>query len=130
MKKVILILTILLTAFVFGCSQTVKQTNQEIKATKIIEIVNNPQLYEGKEVIIDGKFGGWGNSEICLNTYNKITSRTRSDVLIYDDSGCLYLGDVEVIEGKMSTGWNNETIGKPLIVKGKIVLIEGKPILG
>jgi len=97
---------------------------------EIGEIISYPNIYEGKIVIIDGKFGGWSGDLLC--DYNNMAHRTRSDVIIYDETGCLYLtGNFEVLynEKELDPG-NNDNIDAKLKVRSEVNLLDGKPILG
>ena len=127
MKKFYLFVLSLLiiTVAISGCVQ-----NNE-KTIKIGDIISNPSAYEGKTVIISGRYGGWSDSLPC--NYSNMAMKTRSDTIVYDDTGCLYMtGDVKIIEKEENVTlnpWNNVSIGSKIKVKGVIKLIDGKPIL-
>lgn len=108
-----------------GCVQ------QEAKETpKMGDIISNPKLYEGKAVVIEGKFGGWSGSLPC--DYSNMAMKTRSDTIIYDETGCLYMtGGVEVLyKEKELDPWNKTNVGGDIKIKAVVSLIDGKPILG
>jgi len=94
----------------------------KIYQPKMIDIINNPEKYENKTVIMAVHPGGWG----C--PYGKATpipdGFSRSATMIYDDTGCLY-GDGNILVGKVLSpkvhriyAPGNETI----VIKGKIKL--------
>lgn len=126
MKNILTILIISLSLLI-SCEKegTTAKENPTIE-----EIISNPELYEGKTVIIDGKFGGWSGNLPC--DYENMVIRTRSDVIIYDETGCLYMtGDFEVLykEKELDPG-DKDNIGANLKIKAIVSLLEGKPILG
>ena len=96
----------------------------------IDEIIIHSSEYAGHVVIVDGYFGGWQIYSIC-NT-DEIRPRTRSDILIYDSTGCIYLtGDYEVLQNENELNpMNGECYGAKLKVKALVSIIEEKPILG
>jgi len=123
------ILTILIISLSLLISCEKEGTTAKENPT-IEEIISNPELYEGKTVIIDGKFGGWSGNLPC--DYENMVIRTRSDVIIYDETGCLYMtGDFEVLykEKELDPG-DKDNIGANLKIKAIVSLLEGKPILG
>jgi len=124
----VLIFFIILGIFLILVNSFLKEKPKE--SPKIGEIVSNPKLYEGKVVILDGKYGGWSGNLPC--DYGKLALETKSDVIIYDETGCIYMtGKVEILyhEGPLNP-WSKESIGKRIKVRGKVKLINGKPILG
>jgi hypothetical protein len=128
MQKTIFLLGLLLIGvFLFGCLQ-------ETVGTHILgDIISNPSLYSGKTVIIEGKFGGWGGNYACNN---EAVLYTKSDSIIYDDSGCLYMvarasSGIEVLyKEKELDPMDQSNIGGNITIKAVVSLIDGKPILG
>jgi hypothetical protein len=127
MKNSIWTVIIGLSLALYGCGK--EKTTLDEQPT-IAEIVTEPALYEGKTVIIDGKFGGWSHVPQCDDAH--IVIRMRSDVMIYDETGCLYMtGDYEVLYNEKELNpWDKDNIGADLRIKALVSLIEGKPILG
>lgn len=122
---VFVIIAVIGTIFISGCIQ------QEVKENpKIGDIVSNPNLYNGKTVAIGGKFGGWSGNLSC--DYGNMTMKTRSDTIIYDETGCLYMtGNFTVLyKEKELDPWNRDNVGGNLTIKAVVSLINGKPILG
>ena len=111
-----------------GCLQ------ETVKTIKLGDIISNPRLYDGKTVIIDGKFGGWGGDFACDNA--DMVLKTKSDPIIYDDTGCLYIvasasNGIEVLyKEKQLDPMEQDNIGGAVTIKTVISLIDGKPILG
>lgn len=130
MKGAYLFLTIfalVAVIMIFGCTQT----ETGAKNLTIGDILSNPQLYQGKEVTLNGKYGGWGGGQ-CNNT-GAIAMKTRSDTIIYDDTGCIYMavGEVKIISAaKELDPWDKSTYDTEIQIKAKVSLIDGKPILG
>jgi len=89
---------------------------------KIIEIINNPEKYENKTVIIKAHPGGWS----CPNEKAAQLPEgfSRSATMIYDDTGCLY-GKGDILVGKILSQ-NTHDINAPgnetIIIKGRIKL--------
>ena len=86
-------------------------------------------MYDGETVVIDGRFGGWSGGLNC--DYKNMAMKTRSDTIIYDKTGCLYMtGNVTVLykEGELNP-MNKTSIGTRLRIKAVVRLIDGKPIL-
>ena len=120
----IIILGLLLVGILlFGCFQETVETH------KLRDIISNPSLYNGKTVIIEGKFGGWGGNFTCNN---EAVLYTKSDSIIYDDTGCLYMTrGVEVLHiEKEFYAMDPNNVGGNITIKSIVSLIDGKPILG
>ncbi|RLJ02914.1 MAG: hypothetical protein DRP11_02255 [Candidatus Aenigmatarchaeota archaeon] len=100
---------------------------------KIRDIISNPEMYIGKEVVLNGMYGGWGSYPQC--DFERMGMVTRSDYIIYDDTGCLYIcascEGVEYIfkEGDVNPSDKN-TYGTKIKVKAFVGSVEGKPVLG
>jgi hypothetical protein len=113
-------------------SPSSENNNELVKDNPVIrEIITNPNLYKGKEVTINGKYGGWtGRWENC--DLRKTAMYTRSDVIIYDETGCLYMYNVEILYNeyeKPLEPWDNDALGSNVTVRGVISLIDGKPYI-
>lgn len=114
--------------FISGCLQETVETH------KLGDIISNPSLYNGKTVIIEGKFGGWGGNFTCSNW--DMAMYTLSDSIIYDDTGCLYMvaraaSGIEVLyKEKELYPMDQSNIGGNITIKAVVSLIDGKPILG
>lgn len=122
---IFLIIAVIGVIFISGCIQ------QEVKESSTIgEIISNPNLYEGKTVIIDGKFGGWSGNLSC--DYENMAMKTRSDTIIYDETGCLYMsGELVVLyKEKELDPRDKDNVGGNLKIKAVVNLLDGKPILG
>lgn len=128
MKKEYYLISVFLVVasmiFISGCLQETAEIH------KLGDIISNPSLYNGKTVIIEGKFGGWGGNFTCNN--ENIVMNTKSDSIIYDDSGCLYMTKgVEVLyKEKEFYAMDPSNVGGNLTIKAVVSLIDGKPILG
>lgn len=94
----------------------------EIKGSyiQIGSVIAKPEKYEGKEVMIKGKFIGWS-----LPQHEIVTPMiTRSDWIVEDETGAIYV-----------TKLNPEPLnpasdrGRKVIVSGIIRLEEGKPYI-
>lgn len=95
----------------------------EIKGSyaRIGDIIAEPQKYEGKEVMIKGRFMGWSLPE----EHEIVTPMiTRSDWILDDESGAMYVTKLnpEPLDPM-------EDVGRKVIVSGIIRLQEGKPYL-
>lgn len=122
-KSIFVIILILVLALVVsgiaGCPMAKEKP-------KIREIISNPKIYEGNTIVIEGKFGGWSGNLTC--DYNKMVMKTRSDTIIYDETGCLYM--TRGVKGLKELDPANETnIGENLTILAIVGLIDGKPIL-
>jgi hypothetical protein len=114
--------------FISGCLG-----EESSKTVKLGDIIANPALYNGKTVIIEGKYGGWGGNITCSN--NPVMM-TRSDSLIYDGDECLYMiassqNGIEILYKENELNPTNfDSIGTKIKIKAVVSLIDGKPILG
>ncbi|HJH31161.1 MAG TPA: hypothetical protein C5S50_03000 [Methanosarcinaceae archaeon] len=101
---------------------TTTQNNNSIAILRIGEIITDPDLYEGKDVILKGKYGGWGQCEgVKMGTTGPPLAVSMSAVVIFDETGCIYFEGVEWIsERPISDPFNPayETI----TIKGKVYL--------
>lgn len=93
----------------------------------IDDILSNPNLYSGKTVIIEAKFGGWGPfPEYC--NFNRSSAITRSDIILYDSTGCMHAyGELEWLSFVPKL---NQDEGKDIRVKTIVKIYDGKPHLG
>lgn len=94
------------------------------------EIVINPESYYGKTVTLEGKYGGWSNNSLC--DYENIGIKTRSDVFIYDETGCIYLtGDYQILYQEMELNPTDTLcIGSKIKIEAIVSQFDEKPILG
>lgn len=129
MQKMIVVTGLLLIGMLFfGCS------NGTAGTTKLGDIISNPGQYEGKTVTIDGRFGGWSGNSICNNA--DMAMYTKSDSMIYDDTGCLYMiargsNGIEVLyKEKELDPMDQSNLKGNIKIKAVVSLIDGKPILG
>ena len=132
MKKeyyaVFLFLVVASMILLSGCTQETAGT------IKLGDIISNSSFYNGKTVIIDGKFGGWGGDFDCSNW--DMAMYTKSDSIIYDDTGCLYMvargsSGIEVLyKEKELYPMDQSNLGGNIKIKAVVSLIDGKPILG
>jgi hypothetical protein len=146
MKSTIITFILLtLTVFITSCKEdnnkktpTEKQattedkkpvTTLEVAKPMIADIVSNPQYYEGKIMKFDAKYAGFKCSEKNCEK-SKIAMVSKSDVLIYDDSGCIYVkAGVDILsEGKILSPTDKDSYGAKITIEAKVVLINGKPI--
>ena len=123
--KYYLIFGIAIIFLMSACTQ--HGTNE--KTTLIGDIIAHPEQYDGKTVIIDGRFGGWSGGLPC--NYKEMAMKTRSDTIIYDKTGCLYMnGYVKILykeKGLDPTLQSN--VGGRIKIKARVSLLNGKPIL-
>ncbi len=124
------------TEYCDNAKQTCENFGVEAKTNpKIEDIISNLNLYSGKTVIIEGKYGGWGVLPAYCD-YNKIGVATRSDAFIYDETGCIFICascyGVEYLYTETHIDPLNETTYGTNIKVNAFVDIdnEGKPILG
>jgi len=146
MKSTYLLLTfvsILLVGLVLGCTSSQNQDNASTEETSttvgiastgktvtIGDILANPSSYTGKIMVLNAKYAGWSSVPNCDTS--KIAMKTRSDILIYDDSGCIYVaaGEAEILaDGKKVDLTNKPADRAPIKVTAVVRLIDGKPIL-
>jgi hypothetical protein len=93
----------------------------KIKQEKITlkTILDDPEAYAGKEIVLEGRFRGWSGK--CAGS----APITRSDWILEDKTGCIY------VTGRIPAGVSViEPQGEPLILSGKVrIRKDGKPIL-
>jgi hypothetical protein len=107
-----------------------KDSNITTDSIKIGAIVSNPEQYEWKIFTIECKYGGWGDLGFNCDTKN-LALKSRSDVLVYDETGCIYKSGAKIIyQEKKLKPKDKSCIGSKLIIKGMVKLIDGKPYLG
>jgi len=88
---------------------------------RIGDIIAEPQKYEGKEVMIKGRFMGWSLPE----AHEIVTPMvTRSDWILDDESGAMYVTKLNPDPLDPM-----EDIGRKVVVSGIVRLQEGKPYL-
>jgi hypothetical protein len=135
LKILLLPLLILLFISISSCSSNKTNIANEKKIRQdsnyiISDIINNASEYEGKTVIIEGMYGGWIKKGCDLS---KSAHLTRSDKIIYDSTGCIYMtGGVEYIykETEILSPADTSSIGRKIKIRATVILKEGKPILG
>jgi len=99
---------------------------EKIYQPMILDIINNPEKYENKTVIIAVHPGGW----VCPPKKSTPLPEgfSRSATMIYDDTGCLY-GDGDILVGKVLSP-ETHTIATPgnetIVIKGKVKLDKNK----
>ena len=100
---------------------------EKVYQPRIIDIINNPEKYQNKTVIIAVHPGGWGCPPGKITRIPEAEGFSRSSTTLYDDTGCLY-GGGDILVGKfvpelhkfMAPG--KETI----VIKGKVKLDKNK----
>ena len=107
------------------------QNNNSIDTVRIGEIITDPDSYEGKDVILKGKYGGWGHCEgakMGITGYPLAVSD--SAVVIFDETGCIYFEGVEWISKRPISDPYNPAY-ETIAIKGKIYLDKlGTPYIG
>ena len=104
----------------------IEYQGEKIYQPTIEEIIDNPAMFQDKDVILAVHPGGWscppGKSTSIPEGFS------RSAMMIYDDTGCLY-GDGDILVGKVLSP-EVHTINTPgnetIIVKGKVKLDKNK----
>ncbi len=98
------------------------QNNKSISIVRIGEIITDPDSYEGKDVILKGKYGGWGHCEGAkMGTTEYPLALSMSAVVIFDETGCIYFEGVEWI--------SERPISDPFNPAYEIITIKGKVYL-
>lgn len=94
------------------------------KQLNVNGVLINYNDYLNKEIVLDGKFGGYGVPENCnLNLTGTIT---RSDTIFYDDTGCIAI----YAKSNSPKEYTSYEIGSPLKIRARVILDpEGKPLL-
>jgi hypothetical protein len=87
-------------------------------------VLSNYNKYLDKEIVLQGKFGGWGVPPECnLSLTGMIT---KSDTMFSDDTGCIAMN----ARSETPISYNAYDIGHPLKIKARVILDpEGKPLL-
>jgi len=124
---------IIVAIFVFLPQEKIEDTDS--KVTTIAEIISNPEAYEGKTVIIYGKYGGWSGDECPKDGLSSSAMYTRSDAGIGDKTGCISMsarGGIEILyqEAEDLDPMQGKGVGTALKIKAVVSLIDGEPILG
>ncbi len=119
--------------FLFGFMLTLiscDKNSENVKRPTIKEIVENPESYYGKTVNLEGQYGGWSDNALC--DYESIVMKTRNDVYIYDETGCIYLtGSYEILFNEMELNpTDTSCIGSNIEIEALVSQFDGKPILG
>jgi len=89
-----LIIILVVSLFLFV---VIKMKNPEAERVKIIDILQNPEKFEGKKVWVSGKFYGWKIPTNLTGPPDKSPPKTRSDWIVADNTGWIYVvaGNVE-----------------------------------
>lgn len=98
--------------------------NLSEKPTSVNEVLFNYNNYLNKEIVLDGKFWGWGVAPNCnLSLSGGIT---KSDTLFSDDSGCISMS----ARSDFPIRYDAYKEGDLLKIRAKVILdSEGKPVL-
>ncbi|MBW2992929.1 hypothetical protein KY345_06995 [Candidatus Woesearchaeota archaeon] len=108
-----------------------KVKHKDVKTNATLgDIISNPKLYEGKTVVVEGTYGGWLGDLPC--DYNKMVMMYKSDAIIYDSTGCLYVTvGAEYLDNEKGR-LNPRTIdlGTKIKIRSVVSIVDGKPILG
>lgn len=99
---------------------------EKIYQPKIADIIENPEKYENKTIIIAVHPGGWS----CPHgkTTELPQNLSMSATMIYDDTGCLY-GYGDTLAGKILVPENHllwEPGNETIVIKGKVKLDKNK----
>ena len=132
MQKWITAITLLLPFFVIavtltqamGCrggqqSPPAKQDKVQAGKISLETVLENPQAFAGKEIVLEGVFRGWNIQ--CPGS----TPMTRSDWVLEDETACIY------VTGRIPDGISTiRPKGERLILSGRIKIgRDGKPVL-
>ena len=74
----------------FACVLLVINMNNTEKVN-IIDILNSPKKYEGKEVVVNGKYFGWKIPQNLTGPSDYSPPETRSDWIVADNTGWIYV---------------------------------------
>lgn len=96
---------------VMGSSNNTISTEEKSEYTSIQEIWNNPEKYQNQMVTLHGQYQGWHGEGI------KHPLITRSDWVIKDDTGAIYVTGKTVLKLRPE-----KDIGIEIIVKGQVLL--------
>lgn len=107
------------------------QNNNSIDTVRIGEIITDPDSYEGKDVILKGKYGGWGHCEGAkMGTTGHPLAVSDSAVVIFDETGCIYFEGAEWISERPISHPGNPAY-ETISIKGKVYLDKvGTPYIG
>jgi|LGVE01.1.fsa_nt_gb parallel beta-helix repeat protein len=98
------------------------QSNNSIAIVRIGEIITDPDSYEGKDVILKGKYGGWGHCEGAkMGTTGYPLAVSESAVVIFDETGCIYFEGAEWISKRPISDPFNPAY-ETITIKGKVYL--------
>jgi len=105
----------------------VKKSSTPPLKPKIIDILKNPEAYEGKTVTIMGVYCGWSYPKGLLGPESKTPPVTRSDWIIRDSSGWIY------VTGKLPDLDPIKDVGHSVTVKATVevkvaVTIQGEEV--
>ncbi|RLG31125.1 hypothetical protein DRO03_02210 [Methanosarcinales archaeon] len=107
------------------------QSDNSVAIVRIGAIITDPDSYEGKDVILKGKYGGWGH---CEGAKMGITGHplaiSDSAAVIFDETGCIYFEGVEWISKRPISDPYNPAY-ETIAIKGKVYLDKvGTPYIG
>ena len=101
--------------------------NPQLANPTIADIIDQPQQYEGRTVMIKGQYYGWGGGDVGKKSSSAMV--TRSDTVIYDGSGCMFMSGVKLLSGGLDVNpTNKSTYGTAITIVAKVTLINGKPV--
>lgn len=63
------------------------EVRSTVEKTSIKDILSNPTKWEGKEVILEAEFVGWGSEDCDLM---QSSLKTRSDVVLKEGDYCIF----------------------------------------
>jgi len=141
MKRIlgIVLMFFIANILLLRCEKNLTNPYRKDVSVKIKEIISNPEKYLDETVTIDGYYGGWSGQvmELFPEQAGKIYIHTRSDQLIYDSSGYIYMDassgtEIQILEWEFDTmdPTDNSQIGSRLKIRSPVSVVEGKPILG
>jgi hypothetical protein len=98
--------------------------------TTVARILENLANYKDKTIVLNAKFGGWGSEPKNCDT-SKVAVKTKSDILIYDETGCLYESGAQYLAPTSQPDPDNKkNIGMDITIKGTLKLLDDKPYIG
>jgi len=112
-------------------AQTTTATQPPITSeTTVARILENLANYKDKTIVLNAKFGGWGSEPKNCDT-SKVAVKTKSDILIYDETDCLYESGAQYLAPTSQPDPDNKkNIGMDITIKGTLKLLDDKPYIG
>jgi len=89
-----------------------------MEEVSVCSIIENPDEWIGKEVIITAEYLGWSAGDCDLT---KSSMRTRSDVTLKQDTCCIFCDPIP--------GLNPIEKGKKIKIKAMVEILTGRPRL-